>query len=193
MRRNDNLVPVLLPHSRPVPRGIYHRTKLLHHHICRPCSACGTPPSSELTPRHQLLTGGVLALGRRMQPSTSSSDSCSPRSCCCSPATVWLVADLHSSGRTTAAAGRPRRPADHRLSTQPLLAPGTLRGARERAQRDHLKLQRRRARPRDTFVECVRCLSRSCWCVVLLAAAFWFTGYDSPIAIMATCTVVCCV
>ena len=153
--------------------------------------AHGSPPSSELTPRHQLLTGGVLALGRRMQPSTST---CSPQLAtvrCCSTATVWLVADLHSSGRTTAAAGRPRRPADHRLSTQPLPAPGTLRGARERAQRDHLKLQRRRAPPGDTFVACERCLSRSCWRVVLLAAKFWFTGDDSRVAIMATCIVVC--
>ena len=191
MRRNDSLVPVLLPHSRPVPRGIYHRTKLLHHHICRPCSACGTPPSSELTPRHQLLTGGVLALGRRMQPSTSSSDSCSPRSCCCSPATAWLVADLHSSGRTTAAAGRPRRPSNQRLSTQPLLAPGMLGAARQRARQEQLKLLRRRAHPGDTFHALARCVSRSCWCVVLLAAKFWFTGDDSRVAIMATCIVVC--
>ena len=60
-------------------------------------------------------------------------------------------------------------------------------------QREHLKLQRRRARPGDTFVVCVRCVSRSCWRVVLLAANLWFTGDDSPVAITATCTVVCCV
>ena len=84
----------------------------------------------------------------------------------------WQKMALHSSGRTTAAAGRPRRPSNQRLSTQPLPAPGTLRGARGRAQRDNLKLQRRRAPPGDTFVACERCLSRSCWRVVLLAAKF---------------------
>ena len=50
-----------------------------------------SPPSSELTPRHQLLTGGVLALGRRMQPSTS----------WCSPvdATVLLLLACHGMAR----------------------------------------------------------------------------------------------
>ena len=42
-RRNDSPVPVLPTHSRPVPQSIRHRTKLLHHHIRRPCSAWEPP------------------------------------------------------------------------------------------------------------------------------------------------------
>ena len=43
------------------------------------------------------------------------------------------------------------------------------------------------------FILRARCVSRSCWRVVLLAAKFWFTGDDSTMAIMATCPVGCCV
>ena len=47
---------------------------------------------------------------------------------------------------------RPRRPASHRPSTEPSSAPGKLCVARGRVRRYQLKLQRRRARPRDHYL-----------------------------------------
>ena len=66
----------------------------------------GTPLSSELMPRDQASYRFVYSVvRRRIQPSTPP---CSSRSFCCSAATTWFVAGLHSSEVRTAAAGRPR-------------------------------------------------------------------------------------